>query len=78
MVEVLSHWDAYVTDPTTIPHRGATYLFDSDGSALYEYRSRGVLTYSRTMARPLTFLAPHIGARALNPLGLGDASVAIP
>jgi len=28
------------------------------------------------MSRPLTFLAPYIGAKALNPLGLGDASVA--
>ena len=34
------------------------------------------LTYSSTMSRPLTFLAPHIGHKALNPLQLGDAAVA--
>ena len=73
---VLIHWETYVSDPRHIATRGATYLFDADGTALYEYKSRGVLTYSNTMARPLTFLAPYIGARALNALGLGDMSVA--
>lgn len=76
MVEVLSHWDAYVSNPTAIAQRGATYIFDEDGNTLYEYRHRGVLTYSATMSRPCTFLAPFVGAKALNPLGLGDASVA--
>ena len=28
------------------------------------------------MARPLTFLAPFLGAKALNPLGFGDDSLA--
>mmetsp|Transcript_41182 Transcript_41182/g.120373 ORF Transcript_41182/g.120373 Transcript_41182/m.120373 type:complete len:245 (+) Transcript_41182:38-772(+) len=75
MVEVLSNWDAYVTNPTAIAQRGATYIFDEAGEVLYEYRHRGVLTFSETMARPLSFLAPYIGeAKALNPLGLGDAS----
>ena len=76
MAEVLTNWDDYVSDPRHIAVRGATYLFDADGTALYEYKSRGVLTYSNTMARPLTFLAPYIGAPALNALGLGDMSVA--
>ncbi|KAH8047437.1 AhpC/TSA antioxidant enzyme [Aureococcus anophagefferens] len=40
------------------------------------YEHRGVLTYSATMARPLSFLAPYIGAKALNPLGLGDNGLA--
>ena len=74
MVEVLSNWDAYVSSPTTIAQRGATFLFDAAGEAKYSYRHRGVLTYSETMARPLSFLAPVIGeAKARNPLGLGDA-----
>lgn len=76
MVEVLEHWGDYVSDPRHIAVRGATYLFDESGAQLYSYRSRGVLTYSRTMARPLSFLVPFIGAKALNPLGLGDASIA--
>lgn len=77
MVEVLSNWDEYVPDPRHIACRGATFLFDAEGRSLYEYRSRGVLTYSKTMSRPLTFLAPLIGARrALNPLSLGDDSLA--
>lgn len=76
MVEVLSHWDGYVSNPTTIAQRGGTYLFDLDsGATLFEYRHRGVLTYSPTMSRPLSFLAPYIGARALNPLGLGDDAI---
>ena len=45
------------------------------GEPLYSYRHRGVLTYSETMPRPLTFLAPYIGEeRARNPLRLGDAT----
>ena len=78
MVEVLSNWEGYVSDPRHIAYRGATYIFEADGSTSYEYRHPGVLTYSRTMSRPLTFLTPYIGARALNPLGLGDRAVATP
>mmetsp|Transcript_17291 Transcript_17291/g.55650 ORF Transcript_17291/g.55650 Transcript_17291/m.55650 type:complete len:338 (+) Transcript_17291:221-1234(+) len=76
MVEVLGRWSTYVANPTKLAQRGGTFLFDADGAALYEYRHRGVLTYSSTMSRPLTFLAPHIGHKALNPLQLGDAAVA--
>ncbi len=73
MVEVLSHWDDYVSNPCHIAQRGATYLFSEEGDIEYFYRHRGVLTYSETMARPLSFLAPYIGReRARNPLGLGD------
>lgn len=75
MVEVLSNWDAYVSDPRYVDVRGATYILDGE-EILYEYKHRGVLTYSATMSRPLSFLAPFIGARALNPLGLGDKGVA--
>eukprot|EP00967_Tisochrysis_lutea_P116673 scaffold188060_cov31-Tisochrysis_lutea.AAC.1 len=73
MVEVLSHWEDYVSNPTQIARRGATFIFEPTGETAYEYRHRGVLTYSESMSRPLTFLAPYIGVhRALNPLGLGD------
>jgi len=73
MVEILTKWDAYVSNPLTIDLRGATYLFDADGTELYSYKSRGVLTYSETMSRPLLFLAPYIGEEmARNPLGLPD------
>ena len=77
MVEVLTNWDDYVTNPTTLDHRGATYLFSETGEMLYEYKHRGVLTYSETMSRPLTFLAPYIGDElAKNPLGLLDLNSA--
>ena len=73
MVEVLTKWNDYVSNYNTIALRGATYLFDEDGKELYSYKSRGVLTYSETMARPLTFLSPYIGDDvARNPLGLKD------
>ena len=85
MVEVLQNWDVYVSDPSLVSQRGATFLFDNNNNGnddgddnngtklLYEYRHRGVLTYSETMSRPLTFLAPYIGNdKALNPLGLPD------
>jgi glutaredoxin-related protein len=73
MVEVLTKWEEYITNPLAIALRGATYLFDEDGKELYSYKSKGVLTYSETMARPLTFLSPYIGEDvARNPLGLKD------
>jgi hypothetical protein len=73
MVEVLTKWDTYVSNPLCIAQRGGTFLFDEDGNELYSYKSRGVLTYSQTMARPLSFLAPYIDKTvALNPLGLMD------
>ena len=31
MVEVLSRWDDYVTNPTAIAQRGATFVFDEAG-----------------------------------------------
>jgi len=53
--------------------RGATFLFDNKSQdVVYEHVDNGVLAYGKTMARPLTFLEPYIGAKALNPLGLGD------
>lgn len=72
MVEVLSNWTDYVTDDAHLARRGATFLFDADGSVLYEHRDTGVLTYSKTMARPLSFLEPYIGAKARNAFGLRD------
>jgi len=73
MVEVLTKWDKYVSNYNAIALRGATYLFDEDGQELYSYKSKGVLTYSDSMARPLSFLSPYIGEDvARNPLGLED------
>lgn len=75
MVEVLSNFDEYVPDQSVLDWPGATFLFDSDGTELYGYKSPGVLTYSATMGRPLSFLVDYIGKeKARNPLGLGDIS----
>lgn len=73
MVEVLTNFDEYVSDQRFLDLRGATFLFDNESQEiLYEHIDNGVLAYSKTMARPLTFLEPYIGKKALNPLGLGD------
>jgi len=77
MVEVLTKFDDYVPDQRLLDWRGATFLLDSksmEGSKpLYEYRNPGVLTYSSTMSRPLSFLGDYIGnEKAYNPFGLGD------
>ncbi|EEC45277.1 predicted protein, partial [Phaeodactylum tricornutum CCAP 1055/1] len=61
MVEVLSNFSQYVPDQKYLHLRGATFLLDADGRVLYEHRDTGVLAYSKTMARPLTFLQPYIG-----------------
>jgi hypothetical protein len=73
MVEVLSNFEEYVPDQRHLDWRGATFLFDGQGEVEYTYRNKGVLTYSASMSRPLSFLAPYIGEeRARNPLGLPD------
>ena len=78
MVEVLANWREYVSDDAHLARRGATFLLDADGSTLlYEHRDTGVLTYSATMPRPLSFLEPYIGAeRAGDPQGFAKLPVA--
>jgi AhpC/TSA antioxidant enzyme len=56
MVEVLGHWSTYVPDSTYLTQRGGTYLFDHQGILIYEYKDPGILGFSQTMSRPLSFL----------------------
>lgn len=56
MSEVLGRWKTYVPDPSYITRRGGTFLFDSAGNTLYEYRDRGILGFAENMSRPLSFL----------------------
>jgi hypothetical protein len=85
MVEVLTKFDHYVPDQRLLDWRGGTFLLDETSSKnifggstnknkpLYEYRDRGVLSYSETMDRPLSFLSDLIGMeRARNPMGMND------
>lgn len=76
MVEVLSNFKEYVPDQRYLDLRGATYLFrrgkKDEVTLVYEHIDTGVLSYSKTMGRPLSFLESFIGKKALNPLGLGD------
>eukprot|EP00747_Dinoflagellata_sp_TGD_P039069 gnl/TRDRNA2_/TRDRNA2_140044_c0_seq1.p1 gnl/TRDRNA2_/TRDRNA2_140044_c0~~gnl/TRDRNA2_/TRDRNA2_140044_c0_seq1.p1 ORF type:complete len:258 (+),score=15.32 gnl/TRDRNA2_/TRDRNA2_140044_c0_seq1:220-993(+) len=65
------NFNEYVKNPAHLAQRGATFVFQ-EGNTLYEWKDRGLLQYSQTMSRPLSFLEPYIGKRAFNPLGLGD------
>ncbi len=56
MTEVLSHWQTYVSNPQYLTQRGGTFLFDAQGSLQYEHRDRGILGFSATPNRPLSFL----------------------
>jgi hypothetical protein len=60
MVEVLSHWRTYVPRDDYLTQRGATYLLERDDSLLYGFQDRGLLGFSATMARPLSFLDPYL------------------
>ena len=62
MSEVLGHWRTYVPDDAFITQRGGTVLLDHDDSLLYLHRDRGILGFSATMARPLSFLDPWLNA----------------
>jgi hypothetical protein len=62
MVEVLGHWRTYVPRDDFLTQRGGTWLLESDDSLLYSFRDRGLLGFSATMARPLSFLDPWLAA----------------
>jgi len=61
MAEVLGHWRTYVPTDDFLTQRGGTFLLEVDDTVLYSYRDRGILGFSATMARPLTFLDPYLG-----------------
>ncbi|NEO94861.1 MAG: hypothetical protein F6K56_33595 [Moorea sp. SIO3G5] len=56
MTEVLSHWNTYVPNGAYLTQRGGTFLFDSQGKLLYQYRDGGLLGFAQNMSRPLSFL----------------------
>ena len=60
MVEVLGHWRTYVPRDDFITQRGGTWLLESDDRLLYSFQDRGLLGFSATMARPLSFLDPWL------------------
>ena len=65
MAEVLGHWRTYVPRDDFLTQRGGTFLLDADDSLLYVYRDRGILGFSETMARPLSFLDAFLGSAEL-------------
>ncbi len=60
MVEVLGRWRTYVPCDDFITQRGGTFLLDADDTLLYSHRDRGILGFSATMNRPLSFLDPYL------------------
>lgn len=64
MIEVLGHWRTYVPDDAHLTQRGGTFLLDADDAMLYSHRDAGILGFSATMARPLSFLDPYLASEA--------------
>ena len=60
MTEVLGNWGTYVPRNDFITQRGGTFLIDADDSLLYSHRDPGILGFSATMNRPLSFLDPFL------------------
>ncbi len=56
MGEVLRHWRTYVPLDDYLTQRGGTFLVDADDSLIHQHRDRGILGFSESMARPLSFL----------------------
>lgn len=56
MAEVLSHWKTYVPDAAYLTQRGGTFLFEGNGTLLYEHLDRGILGFAANMSNPLSFL----------------------
>ncbi|MEO0648012.1 MAG: peroxiredoxin-like family protein, partial [Cyanobacteria bacterium J06650_10] len=66
MSEVLSHWKTYVTDAAYLTQRGATFLLDSDGEIVYEWRDPGILGFAENMSNPLSFISNYVPAYQAN------------
>ena len=60
MSEVLGNWRTYVPCDDFLTQRGGTFLLEEDDTLLYSYKDRGILGFSETMARPLSFLDPYL------------------
>ena len=60
MVEVLGRWRTYVPSDSHLTQRGGTVLLDADNQVVYSHHDRGILGFSATMARPLSFLEPWL------------------
>ncbi len=56
MVEVLGRWQTYVPNGAYLTQRGGTFLFDRQGTLLYEHRDKGILGFAANMSAPLSFL----------------------
>lgn len=67
MAEVLGRWRTYVPHDRHLSQRGGTYLLEADDTLLYSHRDPGLLGYSATMARPLSFLDPFLEPSPLLP-----------
>jgi len=64
MIEVLGHWRTYVPCDDFLTQRGGTFLLESDDSLLHCHRDAGILGFSATMARPLSFLDPYLSPQS--------------
>ena len=60
LIEVISKWSIYMPNNKFITQRGGTFLIDSDGDSIYNFRSRALLGYSEDMSNPLKFLDIYI------------------
>ena len=67
MAEVLGHWTTYVPNPAYLTQRGATFLFDSRGTLVYEYRDRNLLGFAANMNHPLSFLEGRLEHHSKQP-----------
>ena len=60
MIEVLSNLRTYLPRDDFITQRGGTYLLDCDDTLLYSHQDKGILGFSETMAKPLSFLDQYL------------------
>ncbi|MEB3172569.1 MAG: AhpC/TSA family protein, partial [Cyanobacteriota bacterium] len=67
MVEVLGRWRTYVPTDAYLTQRGGTFVLDADDTLLYSHRDAGILGFSSTMARPLSFLDPYLAPSTVEP-----------
>ena len=64
---MVGRWRTYVPHDRHLTQRGGTVLLETDDTLLYSHRNPGLLGYSATMARPLSFLDQFLEPAASPP-----------
>ena len=60
MVEIIQNWNDYILEPKYLPQRTSTFIINEQNEIIYKYISKDILSYSKQMNKPLSFLNQNL------------------